>query len=687
MVQDFIVEIGTEELPPKALQTLATAFEQNIVDELTKLGLAFAGSAWYAAPRRLAVRVNQLAAQQADKIVEKRGPALAGAFDAAGVPTKAAQAWAASNGISVEQAERLETDKGAWLVHKATVLGAATVSLLPAVVITALAKLPIAKPMRWGHSTAEFIRPVHTVVMLYGNDIVPATILGKTSGRHSHGHRFHAPALVEIANADSYLATLEQAYVVADYAKRRAFIAAEVAKTAASLQGVVAPDEALLDEVTSLVEWPVVLVGTFEERFLQVPAEPLISTMKDNQKYFPLLDSHGKLLNKFIFVTNINSKDPSQIISGNEKVVRPRLTDAQFFFGVDQKTKLVDRLDSLSTVLFQQKLGTLREKSERIARLSAYIAGKIGANVAHAERAGLLSKTDLMTNMVGEFPETQGIMGMHYARLDGEPEAVALALNEQYQPRFSGDMLPAQLESCAVAIADKMDSLVGIFGIGQAPKGDKDPFALRRAAIGALRIMVEKQLPLDLLELIAVSQQTFGDKLTQATVADEVLEFMLARFRAWYEAEGYAVDVIQAVLARRPTNPADFDRRVKAVAEFRKLDAASALAAANKRVANILAKVEAELPQQINSNLLQPGAEQALADALAAKQLELNSLFQVGDYNTALSTLSSLRQVIDRFFDEVMVNVEDQAVRQNRLALLNQLRQAFLFVADIAVLQ
>lgn len=687
MVQDFIVEIGTEELPPKALQTLATCFEQNIVDELTKLGLSFEGTAWYAAPRRLAVRVNQLAAQQADKIVEKRGPALAGAFDAAGQPTKAAQAWAASNGISVEQAERLETDKGAWLVHKATVLGAATVSLLPAVVTTALAKLPIAKPMRWGHSTAEFIRPVHTVVMLYGNDIVPASVLGKTSGRHTHGHRFHAPALVEIANADSYLATLEQAYVVADYAKRRAFIAAEVAKTAASLQGVVAPDEALLDEVTSLVEWPVVLVGSFEERFLQVPAEPLISTMKDNQKYFPLLDSHGKLLNKFIFVTNINSKDPSQIISGNEKVVRPRLTDAQFFFGVDQKTKLADRLDSLSTVLFQQKLGTLRQKSERIARLSAYIAGKIGANIEHAERAGLLSKTDLMTNMVGEFPETQGIMGMHYARLDGEPEAVALALNEQYQPRFSGDVLPAQLESCAVAIADKMDSLVGIFGIGQAPKGDKDPFALRRAAIGALRIMVEKQLPLDLLELIAVSQQTFGDKLTQATVAEDVLEFMLARFRAWYEAEGYAVDVIQAVLARRPTNPADFDRRVKAVAEFRKLDAASALAAANKRVANILAKVEGELPQLINRSLLQPGAEQELADALAAKQVELDSLFQAGDYNTALSTLSSLRQVIDQFFDEVMVNVEDQAVRQNRLALLNQLRQAFLFVADIAVLQ
>lgn len=687
MVQDFIVEIGTEELPPKSLQTLATSFQQNIVDELNKLGLQFSDTQWYAAPRRLAVRVNQLVSQQADKIVEKRGPAIAGAFDANGAATKAAQAWAASNGITVEQAERFETDKGAWLVHKAKVVGAATVSLLPEVISSALAKLPIAKPMRWGNSTAEFIRPVHTVVMLYGNDVVPATVLGKTAGRHAHGHRFHAPALVAIANADAYLPTLEQAFVVADYAKRRAFIAAEVAKTATSLNGVVATDEALLDEVTSLVEWPVVLVGSFEARFLEVPAEPLISTMKDNQKYFPLLDSNGKLLNKFIFVANISSKDPSQIISGNEKVVRPRLTDAQFFFGVDKKTKLAERLESLGTVLFQQKLGTLREKSERIAKLSGYIAGKIGANAEHATRAGLLSKTDLMSNMVGEFPETQGIMGMHYARIDGEPEAVAVALNEQYKPRFSGDTLPAQLESCAVAIADKLDSLVGIFGIGQAPKGDKDPFALRRAAIGALRIMVEKQLPLDLLDVIGYAQTTFADKLSQTTVADEVLEFMLGRFRAWYEAEGYAVDVIQAVLARRPTNPADFDRRVKAVAEFRKLEAATALAAANKRVANILAKVEGELPTAINQSLLQAGAELNLAQALLSQQQAALALVAAGDYNANLTQLAGLRVAIDQFFDEVMVNVDDQAVRNNRLALLNQLRQAFLQVADISVLQ
>ena len=683
-VQDFFVEIGTEELPPKALKTLATAFADNITEELAKQNLSHGEVSWYAAPRRLAVRVNQLALQQQDKVVEKRGPALAAAFDADGKPTKAAAAWAASNGITAEQAERLETDKGAWLIHKALIKGESTASLLPAVISTALAKLPIAKPMRWGNSTAEFIRPVHTVTLLLGDDVVPATILGKESGRVSYGHRFHAPALVEIKNADAYLSTLEQSYVIADFAKRKAIIAENVAVQAKALNGVALMDDALLEEVASLVEWPVVLVGSFEERFLQVPAEPLISTMKDNQKYFPLVDNNGKLMNKFIFVANIASKDPSQIISGNEKVVRPRLSDAQFFFVTDAKTKLVDRLPALSTVLFQQKLGTLLEKSERIAKVAAFIAGKIGADVQHAERAGLLSKTDLMTNMVGEFPEVQGVMGMHYARLDAEPEAVAVALNEQYKPRFAGDSLPSQLEACAVAIADKMDSLVGIFGIGQAPKGDKDPFALRRAAIGALRIMVEKQLPLDLIELIEFSKTTFGDKLTQASVSDEVLDFMLGRFRSWYEGEGFGVDVIQAVLARRPTNPADFDRRVKAVAEFRKLDAALALAAANKRVANILAKGTETIPASINSALLSEDAEQALYKAIVAEQAYQAT---VSSYAEGLSHLAAMRDVVDQFFDKVMVNADDAAVRLNRQALLQQLRELFLRVADISVLQ
>ena len=682
--QDFFVEIGTEELPPKALKTLATAFADNLQAELAKLELNHADVSWYAAPRRLAVRINALAAQQADKVVEKRGPAIASAFDADGKPTKAAQGWAAGCGITVEQAEKLETDKGAWLLHKAKVVGAATVSLLPDVVQQALAKLPIAKPMRWGNSTAEFIRPVHTIIMLYGKDVVPATILGRSSSNQTHGHRFHAPAKVAINHADDYLATLRKAFVVADFAERKAFIAAEVTKSAAALNGKALMDDALLEEVTALVEWPVVLVGSFEESFLQVPAEPLISTMKDNQKYFPLLDQNGKLQNKFIFVANIASKDPQQIIEGNEKVVRPRLSDAQFFFNTDRKQKLADRLDSLKTVLFQQQLGTLAEKSERISKVAGFIAAKIGADIGAAERAGLLSKTDLMTNMVGEFPEVQGIMGMHYARLDGESEAVALALNEQYMPRFSGDQLPSRLEGAAVAIADKLDTLVGIFGIGQAPKGDKDPFALRRAAIGALRIMVDKQLPVDLIEAITFSQQTFGTKLSNAKVAEDVLEFMLGRFRAWYESEGYSVDVIQAVLARRPTNPADFDRRVKAVAEFSKLDAAAALAAANKRVANILAKVEGEIATSVNAALLQEDAEKALFTAIEAEQA-----YQAGEHSYAegLAHLAAMREVIDNFFDKVMVNADDTAVRANRQALLKQLRELFLQVADISVLQ
>lgn len=683
-VQDFFVEIGTEELPPKSLKTLASAFADNLSAELAKLELSHADVLWYAAPRRLAVRINGLAAQQADKVVEKRGPAIASAFDAEGKPTKAAQGWAAGCGVTVEQAEKLETDKGAWLLHKAKVVGATTLTLLPEVVQQALAKLPIAKPMRWGNSTAEFIRPVHTIIMLYGKDVVPATILGRVSGNQTHGHRFHAPEKATVNHADDYLATLRNAFVVADFAERKAFIAAEVAKTAAGLNGKALMDDALLEEVTALVEWPVVLVGSFEQSFLQVPAEPLISTMKDNQKYFPLLDQNGKLLNKFIFVTNIASKDPQQIISGNEKVVRPRLSDAQFFFNTDRKQKLEQRLDSLKTVLFQQQLGTLAEKSERISKVAGFVAAKIGAEQAAAERAGLLSKADLMTNMVGEFPEVQGIMGMHYARLDGEGEAVALALNEQYMPRFAGDQLPSRLEGAAVAIADKLDTLVGIFGIGQAPKGDKDPFALRRAAIGALRIMVEKQLPLDLTDIIAFSQQTFGSKLSNGKVAEEVLDFMLGRFRAWYEAEGYSVDVIQAVLARRPTNPADFDRRVKAVAEFGKLDAATALAAANKRVANILAKVEGDIAATVNSALLQEDAEQALHSAIVAEQA-----YQAGQHSYAegLAHLASMRDVIDSFFDKVMVNADDAAVRANRQALLKQLRELFLQVADISVLQ
>ncbi|SEA66725.1 glycine--tRNA ligase subunit beta [Alkalimonas amylolytica] len=684
MAQDFLVEIGTEELPPKALKTLATAFADNIQVELAALELAHAEVYWYAAPRRLAVRVNQLQAKQADKLVEKRGPALSAAFDAEGKPSKAATGWARGLGIDVAEAERLETDKGAWLLYKQHQAGSDTRQLLADVVKAALSKLPIAKPMRWGNSDALFIRPVHTVVMLYGLEVVPATILGREAGRQSYGHRFHAPAKVSFAHADDYLPQLKAAFVVADFAERQQLIADAVASKAKELKAVPLLDQALLDEITALVEWPELLVGSFEQRFLAVPAEPLISTMKDNQKYIPLQDESGNLLNQFIFISNIRSKDPQQIIEGNEKVVRPRLADAEFFFVTDQKTKLTDRLPSLATVLFQQQLGTLAEKSERIGQLAGWVAGQIGADATAASRAGLLSKTDLMTNMVGEFPEVQGIMGMHYARLDGEAEAVALALNEQYMPRFAGDSLPTQLESCAVAIADKLDTLVGIFGIGQAPKGDKDPFALRRAAIGALRILVEKQLPLDLVALIDASEQSFGSKLSNTQVAEDVLEFLLGRFRSWYQEQGYAVDVIQAVLARRPTTPADFDRRVKAVAAFRELDAAEALAAANKRVANILAKVDGAIADTVQPELLTEAAEQALYQAiLAEQQYQATS----PSYSDGLAHLAAMRTAIDDFFDQVMVNAEDAAVRANRQALLKQLRELFLQVADISLLQ
>ncbi|WNO59690.1 glycine--tRNA ligase subunit beta [Rheinheimera sp. MMS21-TC3] len=682
--EDFLVEIGTEELPPKSLTTLATAFADNIAQELAKLELTYSDIKWYAAPRRLAVVVKQLVAKQADKIVEKRGPAVSAAFDAEGKPTKAAMGWARGCGITVEQASRLETDKGAWLLHKEQQPGADTSSLLADVVTSALAKLPIAKRMRWGSSDAEFIRPVHSIIMLFGDDVIPATILGHASNNLSYGHRFHAPEKVSVNNADGYLKALEQAYVIADFAKRKSMIEQGVKQAAEQLGGQALMDADLVDEVTALVEWPVVLVGSFESSYLEIPSEPLISTMKDNQKYFPVVDNTGKLINKFIFVSNIASKDPSKVIAGNEKVVAPRLADAEFFFNTDKKQSLASRLESLSSVLFQKQLGTLAEKSERISQLAAFIADKIGADKVAAERAGLLSKTDLMTNMVGEFPEVQGIMGMHYARFDGEAESVALALNEQYMPRFAGDQLPSRLEGAAVAIADKLDSLVGIFGIGQAPKGDKDPFALRRAAIGALRIMVEKDLQLDLVDIITFSQQTFADKLTNTNVATDVLEFMLGRFRAWYQDQGYSVDVIQAVLARRPTVPADFNQRVKAVAEFRKLDAASALAAANKRVANILAKIDTAIPDRVDVNLLQQAEEQALYQAIVEEQAEQAKL---KNYTDGLKHLAKMQQVIDAFFDNVMVNADDAAVKLNRQALLKQLRELFLQVADISVLQ
>ncbi|MEI9750921.1 glycine--tRNA ligase subunit beta [Moellerella wisconsensis] len=686
--QTFLVEIGTEELPPKALRSLAESFAANLTAELDNANVDHGKVTWFAAPRRLAIKVADMAPSQPDLVVEKRGPAISQAFDAEGNPTKAAEGWARGCGITVDQAERLTTDKGEWLLYRAQVKGQPVTQLLIDMVSRSLAKLPIPKLMRWGDKETHFVRPVHTVTLLLGSDIVEGEVLGIKSDRVIRGHRFMGEAEFALENADQYPdILLERGKVVADYEQRKATIKAGAEKAAQELGGVADLTESLLEEVTSLVEWPVVLTAKFEEKFLEVPSEALVYTMKGDQKYFPVYDKEGKLLPNFIFVTNIESSDPQQIISGNEKVVRPRLADAEFFFKTDRKQRLEDNLPRLETVLFQKQLGTLRDKTERLEALSGWIAGKIGADVNHATRAGLLAKCDLMTNMVFEFTDTQGVMGMHYARHDGEAEDVALALKEQYQPRFSGDSLPSTDVSAALALAEKMDTLAGIFGIGQFPKGDKDPFALRRAALGVLRIIVEKGYQLDLVEMTQEAARLYGDKLTNQNVVQDVVEFMLGRFRAWYQELGYSIDTIQAVLARRPTQPADFDARVKAVTYFRTLEEATALAAANKRVSNILSKSAEKLDDSVQAAVLKAPEEVKLATHLVVLQEKLAPMFAAGQYKEALVELASLREVVDGFFDNVMVMDEDHAVRINRLTLLNQLRELFLKVADISVLQ
>lgn len=684
----FLVEIGTEELPPKALRSLAESFAANVTAELDAANLTYGDIKWFAAPRRLALKITRLAATQPDREVEKRGPAIAAAFDAEGRPSKAAEGWARGCGITVDQAERLSTDKGEWLLYRARVKGESVQALLPNIITSSLAKLPIPKLMRWGASDTQFVRPVHTVTLLLDSEVVPATILGLQSDRIIRGHRFMGEPEFSLEHADQYPEVLEQrGKVIADYEQRKTLIKRDAEEAARKIGGVADLSESLLEEVASLVEWPVVLTATFEEKFLAVPPEALVYTMKGDQKYFPVYSPDGKLLPNFIFVTNIESKDPQQIISGNEKVVRPRLADAEFFFNTDRKKRLEDNLPRLETVLFQQQLGSLRDKTHRIEALSGWIAKQIGADINHATRAGLLSKCDLMTNMVFEFTDTQGVMGMHYARFDGEAEDVAVALNEQYQPRFAGDELPSNPVACSVAIADKMDTLAGIFGIGQHPKGDKDPFALRRAALGVLRIIVEKNLNLDLQTLTEEAVRLYGDKLTNAKVVDEVIDFMLGRFRAWYQEEGHAVDTIQAVLARRPTKPADFDARMKAVSHFRTLEAAAALAAANKRVSNILAKSTETLNDSVQASVLKEAEEIHLATHLVVLRDKLQPYFAEGRYQEALEELANLREPVDAFFDKVMVNADDKALRINRLTLLTKLRELFLQVADISLLQ
>ena len=688
MQKTFLVEIGTEELPPKSLRTLAESFAANFIEQLDNANLEHGEVLWYASPRRLALKVLNLNDTQPDSQIVKRGPAVSAAFDANGSPTKAAEGWARGCGIDISQAERIQTDKGEWLSYTHNQKGQPVVNLLCDMVKNALNKLPIPKPMRWAARQVEFIRPSHTVTMLYGDELVPGIILDIQSNRIIRGHRFMGDQQFTIDNADQYPEILEQrGKVVADYDKRKSIIKQQAEEAAAKLNGKADLTESLLEEVSSLVEWPVVLTAKFEERFLEVPAESLVYTMKGDQKYFPVYDKQGKLLPNFIFVANIESKDPQIVISGNEKVVRPRLADAEFFYKTDLKQRLEDRLPRLETVLFQQQLGTVKDKALRIEALSGFTAEKIDADIEQAKRAGKLTKCDLVTNTVFEFPETQGIIGRYIAIKDGESIEVATAIEEQYKPRFSGDELPSTAVSSAVSIAEKMDTLAGIFGIGQHPKGDKDPFALRRAAIGILRIIVEKSLPLDLVELANFAASLYGDKLTNNNVVQDIVNFMQGRFRAWYQEKGFAIDTIQAVLAINPTKPADFDKRVNAVTHFRTLPEASSLAEANKRVSNILSKIENAIPENINASILEAGAEGDLAMQIAILTDKLAPYFSEGRYQDALIELASLKAPIDTFFEKVMVMVDDEKIKLNRLALLKKLQNLFLKVADISLLQ
>jgi glycyl-tRNA synthetase beta chain len=680
--QDFLVELGTEELPPKALKSLGEAFLAGIEKGLKAAGLSYRATRYYAAPRRLAVLVEQLATQQPDRTVNLDGPPVQAAFDKDGNPTQAALGFAKKCGVELSQIDQ----SGPKLKFSQSIPGQAAAGLLPAIVETSLNELPIPKRMRWGARKTEFVRPSQWLVMLFGDAVIDCEILAQQAGRVSRGHRFHANHDVRISAPANYADDLRSAYVIADFAERRAQIAARVDQLAAEQQGTAIVPPALLDEVSALVEWPVPLVCSFEERFLEVPQEALIITMQDNQKYFCLLDASGKLLPRFITVANVESKDPAQIISGNEKVVRPRLTDAEFFFKQDKKQKLESFNQRLANVVFQAQLGSVYDKAQRVSALAGFIAQRIGGNANNAARAGLLCKCDLASEMVGEFPEMQGVAGYYYAKHDGEAEDVALALNEQYMPRGAGAELPSTLTGAAVALADKLDTLVGIFGIGMLPTGSKDPYALRRAALGVLRILIDKQLDLNLAETVAFAISQFGDKVKAAGLATQVLDFIFDRLRARYEDEGVEVAVYQAVRAVSPTSPLDFDQRVQAVQGFRTLPQAAALAAANKRVSNLLSKAEGQVAASVEAHYFDNPSEFALNAAIQQAEQAVQPLAAARQYNLALSQLANLREPVDAFFEAVLVNAEDPNVRANRYALLAKLRGLFLGVADISVL-
>ncbi|MEA1029999.1 glycine--tRNA ligase subunit beta [Pseudomonas sp. N-137] len=680
--QDFLVELGTEELPPKALNTLADAFLAGIEKGLQAAGLNFEAKHVYAAPRRLAVLITALATQQPDRSINLDGPPRQAAFDADGNPTQAALGFAKKCGVDLSEIDQ----SGPKLRYSQSIKGKPTASLLPTIVEDSLNDLPIPKRMRWAARKEEFVRPTQWLVMLLGDQVIDCTILAQKAGRDSRGHRFHHPQSVRVTSPANYLADLRSAYVLADANERRELISKRTEELATQQEGTAIVPPSLLDEVTALVEWPVPLVCSFEERFLEVPQEALITTMQDNQKYFCLLDAEGKLLPRFITVANIESKDPQQIIAGNEKVVRPRLTDAEFFFKQDKKQPLESFNERLQNVVFQEKLGSVYDKAERVSKLAAFIAPRIGGDAQRAARAGILSKCDLSTEMVGEFPEMQGVAGYYYALNDGEPQDVALALNEQYMPRGAGAELPTTLTGAAVAIADKLDTLVGIFGIGMLPTGSKDPYALRRAALGVLRILIDNQLDLDLNDAVAFAVNAFGSKVKSAGLADAVLEFIFDRLRARYEDEGVDVATYLSVRALKPGSALDFDQRVQAVQAFRQLPEAAALAAVNKRVSNLLSKAEPTIFAVPEARYFDNAVEFSLNSAIQQASTSVQPLMEKREYAEALARLAALRDPVDAFFEAVMVNADNEDVRKNRYALLARLRGLFLNIADISML-
>ena len=688
--QDFLFELGTEELPPKALLSLSNALEAEVLSGLkAALGKGNEGLVSeckvtsYAAPRRLALLIEGLATELPASTMLVTGPPSRIAYDNEGQPSKALAGFAKKCGTDVSSLEEVD---GKMCFRQETP-AKPIAAVLPGIFSSALNKLPIPKRMRWGSSRVEFVRPVKWLVMLFGDQVIDCEILGVTAGRTTRGHRFHYNQSIELGAPASYASVLEETgYVVADFAKRREMIRSQVTEAGQAAGGVAQISDDLLDEVTALNEWPVALTGRFEERFLDVPAQALISSMKEHQKYFHVNDAAGNLMPLFITVSNIESKDPAQVIAGNEKVIRPRLADAAFFFESDKKKTLDSRVESLKTVLFQKELGSIYDKAARIGAIASAVAAEQNYDIANVQRAARLSKTDLMTEMVYEFTDLQGLMGYHYALHDGEHEDVAKSLDEQYMPRFAGDELPQTEPGIAIAIADRLDTLVGLFGINQPPTGSKDPFALRRAALGVLRIIIERKLSIDLKALIEVAAAAHLDLPAKDTVVDKVFDFMLDRLRAFYEEQGIKAEAYLAVLAVKPTSPLDFDARVRAVSHFQTLAESEALAAANKRVSNILSKQEGELSSEINPALFAEEAETALANALVDIEPQLAVLSGKHDYQGALELLAGLRDVVDTFFDSVMVMADDPDVQRNRLALLKQLRTLFLGVADISVL-